>query len=68
MKQNEYLFYNTIESKNSAEIIVKTILPFFKKVNSFLDLGCGTLPRDEEFLSSTIPIPITLFLGESYQS
>jgi|688.fasta_scaffold548875_2 hypothetical protein len=49
MKQNEYLFYNTIESKNSAEIIVKTILPFFKKVNSFLDLGCGVGAWSKEF-------------------
>jgi hypothetical protein len=36
---------------------------------SFLDLACRTLPIEAEFLSSTIPMPITLFLGEeSYQS
>lgn len=49
MKQNEYSFYNTIESKNSAEIIIKTILPFFKNVNSFLDLGCGVGAWSKEF-------------------
>lgn len=41
MKQSDFLFENTVESKKSAAIIIEELWPFFDDCCSFVDLGCG---------------------------
>jgi SAM-dependent methyltransferase len=41
MKQETFLFENTVNSSKSAEIIFSELWPYLKNSNSFIDLGCG---------------------------
>jgi SAM-dependent methyltransferase len=49
MFQNKFLFENTTNSTESSEIIINSLWPYFKGLNSFLDLGCGMGAWSAEF-------------------